>query len=142
MPADLPVNASLVIPAAELEITASRASGPGGQHVNTTDSRIQVRWNVATSAVLSDTQRARLQEKLAARLSADGALLVACDTHRSQRRNRDEALARLAALVKQGLQRPRPRRATTMPRAAREERLRQKKQRAQRKRDRRPPEGD
>lgn len=133
---DLLVNARLTIPAAELEFTASRASGPGGQHVNTSDTRVQLRWNVAGSAVLTETQRARLLAAFAARLTGDGDLLLACATHRSQRRNRDEVAARLAALVRRALVPPRPRRPTRPTAASREQRLAGKRQRSAVKRGR------
>ncbi len=136
---DLVIDDRLTIPAAELEITASRASGPGGQHVNKTDTRIQVRWNVVRSAVLDDRQRGLLRRNLAARLTEAGDLLLACDTHRSQRRNREEALQRLAALVREALVPPRPRRKTKPSRAAREKRLQEKKHRSQVKKGRGKP---
>ncbi len=133
---DLPVNSRLTIPEAELVLAASRSSGPGGQHVNKTDTRIQVRWNVRESAVLSDNQRQRLLEKLSTRVTEAGDLLVACETHRSQRRNRDEALQRLAALVREALVPPRPRKKTRPSKASRERRLQDKKQRSQIKQNR------
>jgi len=139
---DLPITESLIIPANELTVTVSRASGPGGQHVNTSDTRVQLRWNVVASEALSGAQRARLLEKLASRLTADGDLVLACDTHRSQRRNREEVRARLADQVRQALARPKPRRRTSVPRAARQKRLEQKKQRGQVKRARRDPTRD
>jgi ribosome-associated protein len=139
---DLLVQDGLVIPAAELEVAVSRSSGPGGQHVNTTDSRVQLRWNVLESAVLTEAQRERLARKLAARISGEGVLTVACDTHRSQHRNREEARGRLAELVREGLRQPKPRRRTRLPRAAKERRLEQKRKRAEIKRRRRNPRED
>jgi ribosome-associated protein len=139
---DLPVQDGLIIPGAELAVQVSRASGPGGQHVNTTDTRVQLRWSVADSAVLTEAQRAQLQRKLGSRLSADGILTVACDTHRSQRRNREEARERLAALVREGLRRPRPRRRTSVPRAQRAKRLEDKRRQAAVKRQRKKPRED
>ncbi len=134
---DLIVDDNHRIPAEELELSASRASGPGGQHVNTTDSRIQVRWDLRRSGALSPEEKDRVAQRLASRLTQDGVLVLACDVHRSQRRNREEALARLAALLRQALHRPRPRRATAVPRAAREKRLQQKRARSEIKRGRR-----
>ncbi|HOX25350.1 MAG TPA: alternative ribosome rescue aminoacyl-tRNA hydrolase ArfB [Candidatus Krumholzibacteria bacterium] len=134
---DLAVEPGLTIPAAELQVVASRSSGPGGQHVNTTETRVQLRWNVLESQVLAEEQKERLARRLAARLSAEGVLTVACDTHRSQRRNRDEARERLAALVRASLHTPRPRRPTQVPRAAREARLERKRRQAAVKRRRR-----
>jgi ribosome-associated protein len=98
MTGDLPVSASLTIPARELGWRFSRSSGPGGQGVNTTDSRVELSWDVSSSAVLSAGQRARILERLAGRL-VDGVLTVVASEHRSQLRNRDVARARLAALL-------------------------------------------
>jgi len=134
---DLVITSRVTIPASELEITASRSSGPGGQHVNTSDTRIQVRWDIAQSGVLDETQRRRLLDALQARLTAAGELIIACETHRSQRRNRREALQRLAALVRAALVPPRARKKTRPTAASRRRRLEAKRRRAQRKQDRR-----
>ena len=139
---DLPVQDGLTIPAAELEVAVSRSSGPGGQHVNTTESRVQLRWRVLESAVLHAAQKERLARKLAGRISSEGVLTVACDTHRSQHRNREEARERLASLVRQALRRPKRRHLTRMPRAAKERRLQQKKRRAELKKQRKNPRQD
>ncbi len=133
---DLVVDERVTIPAAELEITASRSSGPGGQHVNTTDSRIQVRWNIPASAALTDVLRQRLLKTLAPRLTTDGDLILSCDTHRSQHRNREEALQRLAVLLRAALIPPRPRKKTRPTAAARRRRLEAKRRQAQRKKNR------
>ena len=127
---DLIINEHVTIPDSELEYTASRSSGPGGQHVNTTDSRIQLRWNLVESVALTDAQRARLQRALGSRLTESGDLLLACDTNRSQRRNREEVAQRLAALVREALIPPKPRRKTRPTKASREKRLQEKKHRA------------
>jgi ribosome-associated protein len=136
MPDDLVINDNLTIPENELEITASRSSGPGGQHVNKTDTRIQVRWNLVESSVLSDHQRALLQRNLSTRVTEYGDILLASDNHRSQRRNREEALQRLAALIREALIPPKPRKKTRPTRASREKRLQEKKQRSQVKKGR------
>lgn len=138
-PDDLPITDSVVIPGDELQVAVSRASGPGGQHVNTTESRVQLRWNVSASRVLNEIQRERVQSALASRLTRDGDLLVACDAERSQLQNREQARARLARLVREALRPPRIRRQTKPSRAARERRLQDKRRRAQRKRDRQRP---
>lgn len=131
-----------VVPESELKIRATRARGPGGQHVNKAATRIEVTWNVAGSPALSDAQRARLLERLGSRLDGRGRLRVVSDTHRSQRRNLAAAVARLQALVQEGL-RVRPARRPTKPsRAAVEARLAGKRRRAERKRDRHPPTPD
>jgi ribosome-associated protein len=124
---DLVVNTRVTIPAAELEFTATRASGPGGQHVNTSDTRVQLRWNVVGSGALTELQRQRVLAALASRLTTGGDLILACDTHRSQRRNRDEVAARLAALLRTALVPPRPRRPTRPTATSRQKRLDQKK---------------
>lgn len=140
--ADLLVKPGLVIPGDELHVTTSRASGPGGQHVNTTESRVQLRWNPVASRALDEGQRARLTDALAARLTAAGDLVIACDAERSQHRNRDEARRRLADLVRRALVRRKPRRATKVPRAARMKRLEQKTRRSRLKQLRRRPKDD
>ncbi|MFI2486563.1 alternative ribosome rescue aminoacyl-tRNA hydrolase ArfB [Promicromonospora kroppenstedtii] len=130
----LPVTPALTIPRAELTERFSRASGPGGQGVNTTDSRVELSWDVGRSAVLHDTQRARLTERLASRL-VDGVLTVVASENREQRRNRDAAALRLAALVADALAPgPKARRATRATRGSQERRLTAKKQRSDTKR--------
>jgi ribosome-associated protein len=101
----LAVTSALTIPRAELTERFSRSSGPGGQGVNTTDSRVELSWDVSRSAVLSDTQRGRVVERLADRL-VDGVLTVVASEHREQRRNRDAAARRLASLVADALAPP------------------------------------
>ncbi|GAB2479980.1 alternative ribosome rescue aminoacyl-tRNA hydrolase ArfB [Promicromonospora xylanilytica] len=130
----LAVTAALTIPRAELTERFSRSSGPGGQGVNTTDSRVELSWDVVRSAVLSDAQRRRLVERLGDRL-VDGTLTVVASEHREQRRNRDAAARRLAALVADGLAPPpRTRRPTRATRGSQERRLTAKKQRSATKR--------
>ena len=136
---DLEVRRGLVIPADELTFTASRAGGPGGQHVNTTSSRVTLRWSVADSAVLSDTRRSRLLHKLAPRLTKGGELIVHADTERSQLGNKRLARERLAALVDEALQVPKARRKTRPTRGSKERRLQGKKRRSDVKRGRRRP---
>jgi len=136
MPDDLIINGQVAIPDAELEVTTSRSSGPGGQHVNKTDTRVTVRWNLEASAALSETQRNRARRNLENRLTADGDLLVHCDTHRSQRRNRDEARQRLAALVRSALVPPKVRRKTRPSAASRRKRLENKRRRSDIKKSR------
>ncbi|MEO6885275.1 MAG: alternative ribosome rescue aminoacyl-tRNA hydrolase ArfB [Jatrophihabitantaceae bacterium] len=130
----------LVIPDAELIERFSRSSGPGGQGVNTTDSRVELRWDIAVSASLTDVQRARLLERLASRIT-DGALVLVASEHRSQLQNRTAARARMTMLVRDALAPPPPtRRATRPSRAAKQRRLDAKKQRGQLKARRaRPP---
>ncbi|MBA8808974.1 alternative ribosome rescue aminoacyl-tRNA hydrolase ArfB [Promicromonospora sukumoe] len=126
----LDVSRALTIPRAELTERFSRSSGPGGQGVNTTDSRVELSWDVARSAVLNDTQRERLTERLSSRL-VDGVLTVVASEHREQRRNRDAAATRLVALIADGLAPgPRTRKATRATRGSKERRLTAKKQRS------------
>jgi ribosome-associated protein len=130
----LAVTPALTIPRAELTERFSRSSGPGGQGVNTTDSRVELSWDVGRSAVLSDTQRQRVMDRLADRL-VDGVLTVVASENREQRRNRDAAARRLASLVADALAPPpRTRRATRATRGSHERRLTAKKQRSETKR--------
>ncbi len=133
----LKVTASLVIPRSELHHRASRAGGPGGQHVNTSSTRIEVLWDLTGSRAVTDEERERIRVKLAARLDADGMVRVVASDRRSQQQNRQAAEERLASLIKHALHVPKKRRATKPTRAAKERRLTDKKKRSERKRDRR-----
>ncbi len=125
----IPISNRFSIPAGELDFQASRSGGPGGQHANTTSSRIQLRWNVRESPSLSDGRRQVLLERLATRIDQDGVLQVTVDTHRSQHRNRELAAERLGDLVRDALRPRRKRKATRRPRSSNEKRLRGKKHR-------------
>jgi ribosome-associated protein len=131
------VNDTLSIPRAELEARASRAGGPGGQHVNTSSTRVEVRWNVRRSAALGDEQRARLEERLASRLDGEGTLRVVASDSRSQRQNRELAEVRLADLVRRALVVPKRRRPTKPSRAAKQARLDKKRKQSGKKTQRR-----
>ncbi|HET8770135.1 MAG TPA: alternative ribosome rescue aminoacyl-tRNA hydrolase ArfB [Gemmatimonadaceae bacterium] len=133
----LAVNARVSIPAAELEIRASRAGGPGGQHVNTSSTRVEVTWGALESGALDDVDRERLRERLASRLDSSGTLRVVAADTRSQSQNRELALQRLAGLVRDALIVPKKRRPTKPTRASKMARLDTKKRRATRKKDRR-----
>ena len=130
------INDNVQVPLSELVYTASRSSGPGGQHVNTTDSRIQVRWNVPESAALTETEKAMVRKNLASRLTDQGDLILASDTHRSQRRNREEVTQRLATLVREALIPPKPRKKTKPTISSREKRLDDKRKKSRTKKDR------
>ncbi len=132
----LVVDERLAIPRSELVYRASRSGGPGGQHVNTSSTRIELLWDFAHSRVLDDDARARLAEKLAARIDASGNLRVVASDHRSQQQNRAAAEGRLAELVRRALVVPKPRKKTKPSRAAKERRLAEKRHRAERKRRR------
>ncbi|WP_438854238.1 alternative ribosome rescue aminoacyl-tRNA hydrolase ArfB [Agromyces sp. M3QZ16-3] len=135
----LRVDSRLTIPESELSWRFSRSSGPGGQGVNTADSRAELVWDVAGSAVLSALQRERVLAGLGSRVT-DGVLTITASEHRSQLRNRDAARARLAALVADALRPPAPERRPTKPsRGSKERRLEAKKRRTDVKRLRRPP---
>ena len=137
MPDDLRVNGWLVIPGSELHERFSRSSGPGGQSVNTADSRVELSFDVVRSSVLPDWARARITERLAGRL-AGGVLTVAASEQRSQLANRQAARTRLAALLKEAVAPPqRPRVPTRPGRAANERRLAAKRNRSAVKRARR-----
>ncbi len=136
---DLRVSRGLLIPAAELRESASRSSGPGGQHVNKSSTRVTLRWNIETSRTLSDRQRTRLLSRLARRLTRDGELVIHAGRARSRARNRERARERLAELVSDALATPRKRLATRPSASARTRRLQQKKRRSAIKSGRRPP---
>jgi ribosome-associated protein len=129
----LRVTRYTVIPLDEIELRASRSSGPGGQHANVTASRIEAVFDVQASDALSDEQRELLRGRLGDRVTA-----VAQDA-RSQARNRELALERLREKLAEGLVKPKRRRPTKPSKAARERRLEDKRRRSQRKRGRRPP---
>jgi ribosome-associated protein len=130
---ELRVNAGLALPLAEVELRTSRSSGPGGQHANVTASRVEAVFDVAASAALDERQRARLLERAGAVVTA-----VAQDA-RSQSRNRELALERLAAKLAAALVVPRRRRPTKPTKASRQRRLQSKRQLGERKRGRRRP---
>ena len=136
---DLEVSPALTIPAAELRWRFSRSSGPGGQHVNTSDSRVELSWDVGRSAVLSEGQRLMLVTRLRSRLVA-GVITVTASEQRSQLRNRETALVKLSDLVAEALAPDGPRRRPTKPtRGSNRRRLAAKGQRSETKRQRRRP---
>jgi len=132
----LSVGHGVTIPLAEVELRTSRSSGPGGQHANVTDSRVEAIFDVAASVALSEAQRDRVLAALGPRVTA-----VAQDA-RSQLRNRELALERLREKLEQALRVQRPRRATRPTAAARERRLSAKRVDSQRKQTRRPPQDE
>ena len=134
MTGPLRVTRSVVIPERELAWRFSRSSGPGGQSVNTADSRVELSLDVARTTALGPVQRARVLERLSRRL-VDGVLTVKASEHRSQLRNREAALERMAKTLAAALAPPPPRRRPTRPtRGAVERRLADKKRRARTKR--------
>ena len=136
---DLEVRSDVLIPGDELRETASRSGGPGGQHVNKSNTRVTLRWNAAHSRALGPVRRQRVLQRLARRLTSDGELIVHAARHRSRARNRELARERLAELVREALRVQRRRRKTRPTRASREGRLVAKRQRSTLKRTRRRP---
>ena len=139
---DLEVSPALTIPAAELQWKFSRSSGPGGQHVNTSDSRVQLTWNVDESTSVSDGQRDILLTRLGGRLVA-GAITVTVAEQRSQLRNREVALEKLGNILRGALAPPAAlRRATKPTRGSARRHLAAKKRRSETKQQRQRPTGD
>lgn len=137
---DVRLRRGVVVPERELEFRAARSSGPGGQSVNTTSSKVELRWNARDSEALTEAQRERVLDRLASRLTADGVLVLQGSEHKSQHRNREAVLARFQAIVDEALEPPKRRRRTRPTRAAKERRLERKRQRSEAKRLRKPPE--
>lgn len=130
------IRGSVSLPEAELAWRFSRSSGPGGQHVNTSDSQVELRFDLAATEALPAVWKERALQRLAGRL-VDGVVVVRSSEHRSQWRNRETAAVRLAALLAEATAPPpKPRRPTRVPRGINERRLRQKKERSQTKRGR------
>ena len=127
----LEVTDSVAIPRDELSIRASRSGGAGGQHVNTSSTRIELLWNAAHSRALPDAVREGVLRRLQSRTNAEGFIRIVSSEHRSQLRNREAAEERLVKLVRQALAIPRPRRKTAPTRASKEARLEAKKRRAE-----------
>jgi len=138
----LDISPDLRVALAELEFRASRSGGPGGQHVNTSSTRVEVTWDVAGSPALSEEQRQRLLVRLASRLDGTGRLRLVSSGTRSQLRNREDVTERLREVVAQALAVPKARKRTRTPRAAKAARLESKRRRSATKRDRRPPRGE
>ena len=139
----LPINASVAIPLSEVTFTFERSPGPGGQNVNKVNTRAEMRFNLRESPSLKPDQRQRLELRLGSRLTRDGVLIVRSSRYRTQRRNRDDCLAKFVDLLSAGLSPPRPRRGPTQPtRAAIARRLQAKKQQSQKKALRQRPTPD
>jgi ribosome-associated protein len=134
----LAIAPGLDLPRSELEFRASRSGGPGGQHVNTSSTRVEVWWDISRSPTLSEQQRVRLTARLGTRLDGSGRLRLVSSTSRSQLRNREEVTERLVRVVAEALRVPKQRKRTKPTRAAREKRLDAKRRRGATKRQRRP----
>lgn len=139
----LRIDHRLAIPDDELRFTASRSSGPGGQHVNKVETRVTLRFDVAASPSLTPEQKRRIRSRLASRMSKAGVLRVVAQKHRRQAANREAARQRLAELLCRALRQAAPRRPTRPPAATRRRRVESKRRRGEIKRRRRPvaPEG-
>lgn len=136
---DLEIDAAHIIPSPELHVRATKASGPGGQHVNTSSTRIELVWVPSTSAALNERERALVIERLATRLNTAGEIRLVSGETRSQLQNRERVRARLASLVRQALVPRKVRKATKPSRAAKEARLTSKKLQARKKAERQRP---
>lgn len=136
-PTAITITAALRIPLAELQFQASRSGGPGGQHVNTSSTRVELWWNLRESTALTDTQRATLLTRLAGRLTDDGGLRIVSSETRSQSRNKDAAIERFQAMLAEALRPVKVRRKTKPSKAVKERRLQEKRQRSARKQERR-----
>ncbi len=133
----LEVADGIAIPRWELEVRATKAGGAGGQHVNTSSTRIELLWNVSRTTVLDDERKARVAARLATRIDSEGWIRVVSSARRSQQQNREAAEARLAELVRGALIVQKRRRPTKPTRASKEERIHDKRKRSETKRMRR-----
>ncbi len=139
MPEPLFISRRITIPGADITIERTRSVGPGGQHVNTTDTRIRLRLDLKGCQTIPADVKARIRRAHPSKLTSDGELLIVASAHRSQHRNIDDARARLAELVRAALIAPKKRRPTRPTRASKERRLDAKKQRSAIKRGRNKP---
>lgn len=137
---DIAVHARLTIPAAELAFAFARSGGPGGQNVNKVASKVELRWNVASSTALRDDDRAWLLDRLRSRLTGDGTLIVTSTATRDQLKNRGDAVAKLALIVRTALERPKQRHETKPTRASKRRRVADKRRHSEIKRNRRAEE--
>jgi len=126
------------IPLSELDISATRSGGPGGQHANTSSTKVELRWDLNGSPSLSAEEKARVRKELGNRISREGVLRLTDASTRSQHRNREAAVSRLRKLLRSALKQEKKRRPTRPTRASKERRLQEKKHRAQVKRQRGP----
>jgi ribosome-associated protein len=134
------ITGGVAVPRSELTFRATRGGGPGGQHVNTSATRVELTWDVANTTALTEEQRARVLQKLANRIDESGTLRLVASENRSQHQNREAVTARFQDLLAWALRTPRPRKRTRPPKAAKEKRLKQKKHRSEVKKLRgRPP---
>ncbi len=134
------VNRTVQLPLAELNVSFSRSGGPGGQHANTSSTKVELRWHLEASSALTPRQKQLVRSRLGSRLTDEGVLVLQSSEHRSQTRNREAAVARLVALLADALRVSPTRRPTRPTRAARQRRIEAKRRRGDTKALRRPPE--
>ena len=132
--ATLNVSKRVSIQPTELEFSSSKSSGPGGQHVNKTESRVTLRWNFSVNTSLKVAEKDRLIMLAGSKVNADGKIHISCDLHRSQKRNQDECLKRLEKLVFKAINPPKKRKPTMLPKHKKEARLKAKKKNSEKKR--------
>lgn len=136
------INRSVAVDEAEIEVAFSRSGGPGGQHVNTSSTKVELRWDLGATRALTDEQKELVRDRLANRLTGDGVLVLQSSEHRSQTRNREAVVARFATLLAEALRVQASRRPTKPTRAARRRRLETKRKRSETKSLRRTPPPD
>lgn len=135
----IPIRSGVAVPRHELTYRATRSGGPGGQHVNTSSTRVELTWSVAMSRALSPEMRARALERLATRLDGRGVLRLVSDRTRSQLQNKADVLERFVAVLRAALTLPKARRATKVSKGVKARRLDAKKRHSAKKADRRRP---
>lgn len=136
------ITSSLSIDENEIQLEFIRSSGPGGQNVNKVSTGVQLRFNIDSSPTLPDEMKLRLHSIARNRITGEGLLIIEAKRYRSQEQNREDAIARLVALIRQATEKPKPRKKTRPSAAAQQERIDEKKRRAGIKRSRRAAEHD
>ncbi len=142
MDGGIKVSRSVTIPNDEIDFTFLASGGPGGQHANKTATKVVLKWDITGSRALGPRQKQRVRNALRSRIDSAGVLRLSSDKYRSQLRNREDVIRRLAGLVAEALRPVKTRTATTPTAGARDRRLRQKRERSQIKKARRRPRAD
>jgi ribosome-associated protein len=137
--AELRITDEVSIDESELAFSFARSGGPGGQHVNTSSTKVELRFDVESSPSLTAEQKAAIRKTLDSRITADGVLVLTSSEHRSQTRNREAAVARFQALLADAVRPRKPRKRTRKPKAADRRRLEEKRQQSEKKQLRKPP---